>query len=355
MSSESIGVVLAKTVREEAEKSQKPHLTLFNPFTKLVEKICVVSRVPNVPEQVQKKRDRIRFAFISMPAFKFEWRMRSSIPDPPAADTDSCRRHLVEFTEPDEMLRVFRDTLSIALKDLKADVVCISELGMPSANMEPLLEARELAQTLSREHSALIIAGSVHESKTYHNTGYLFHPGSSKDGTHFYKSISAVSVGRRYGVEHGELISAPPMRRVPMVEMFGLKIASMICLDIADYASLAAVVKCADLVDILLVPCSTLKFDDMSEIAKTASKALPGIVAMVNANIPEATAAPISVWDFGKRRDLPIDEKQVPGAGVSFLDVEYADFQSTRTQWKASARDDMQWLFGRRDGPTVVV
>ena len=60
----------------------------------------------------------------------------------------------------------------------------------------------------------------------------------------------------------------------------------MICLDIADYATLASVIRVRDKVDMLLVPCYTEKFDKMLEVAKLASKALRGIVAMVNAHVP---------------------------------------------------------------------
>ena len=226
----------------------------------------------------------------------------------------------------------------LSLVELKANVVCFSELGLPSSNVRPMAEAKALAYEMSQKHGALIIAGSGHDERTLCNTAYVFHPNCPEEGLSLHKAISAVRVG--------EKVCAPSQRLIPLVKMFGLKIVSMICLDIADYASIAAVVRVGDGVDMILVPCYSKRFDDMREIAIVASKALPGVVALVNFHRKGTQRCHIA--RFGELEDTS-QERELPlGARISILDLGFDDFQKSRIELQNSPDGDLEYLFGRR-------
>ncbi|HSY51693.1 MAG TPA: hypothetical protein VLC46_23015 [Thermoanaerobaculia bacterium] len=331
----------------------------INPFSWMVETICGVTMVDGADGSSRKNRPpRLRVALVSMPKFPFELCKLSSLTvgtaSPAGIDPRACARTLVSFkgAAPGQMLRAFNEALDAAIETFRANVICVSELGLPSEDMVPMPEAKQLAWQKSQDHKVLIVAGSAHDSRTLYNTGYLFRPGGPKDGHGFHKTVSARSVE--------ELISSPASRRVVALNFAGFQIAVMICLDIADYASIASVVKVADGVDILLVPCYTPKFEEMVSIAKVTSKALPGIVALVNADLPECTAKPCQIAHFGKLAAASKTKKLKSGAIISLLDIDCAEFEKTRNEMKSSEDPkikrmmrEMETLFGRRDMPSV--
>ena len=330
----------------------------INPFSWMVEKICGVRMVAGDDPFRKDRPSTVRIALVSMPRFPFEVNPFSSLSAgttaPAGVDPEASARALVAFkgTAAGEMLHAFNEALDVAIKRFEAHVVCFSELGLPSEDMVPMLEAKQLAWQKSQDHKVLVVAGSAHDSRTLYNTGYLFRPGGPEEGNSFHKTISARAVG--------ELISSPASRRVVALNFAGFQIAMMICLDVADYASIASVVKVADGIDILLVPCYTPKFEDMVEIAKVASKALPGIVALVNADFPEATAKPCQIARFGELVAPLKQETLKSGAIISLLDIDCAQFDKTRTEMKTSQEPEIQTmmremesLFGRRDMPSV--
>lgn len=323
-----------------------------NPFSTVVDHLYRVGG-PRTAETLQRRKGKsVRIALVSMPEFVYDIREFSlkGTKLPPGVDPDACKRRLVSFgrRESNRMVRVFKEALSKALEDHKADIVCVSELGLPSRQMEPVPSAIKFAHQMSKRHNALIIAGSAHDARTHYNTAYVFHPGSSKDGLTAHKSISAVSTDER----KDERISMPALRRILRLHIFGLGIATMICLDMADYAAVAKIVKVGDAIDMVFVPCYTDKFDKLAEIATTASKALPGMFALVNAKLSHGAAPCCHVAVFGKREE-PRTKPLRSGAVISLLDVKYDDFQATRTQMKTSSHSQMEWLFGSRDRPEV--
>jgi len=326
-----------------------------NPFSWMVEDICGVTMVDLPDDPMRELRPAIvRIALVSMPSFPYQITPLSSLVSPhkpPAGvDPQTYARALVEIKRDDAraMLQAFSDALDVALST-KPHIICFNELGLPTAQMVPMKEAKDLAWQKSKEHEVMIIAGSAHDKRTLYNTGYIFRPGGPREGQTFHKMVSARSVG--------ELVSAPASRRVVAVSYAGLRIAVMICLDIADYASIASVVKVADGLDMLLVPCYTPKFDDMVSIAKVTSSALPGIVAMVNANLPSASAKPCQVARFGtleSPKKTP-KTKTKPQAIISTLEITMKQFQKTRLEMKTSTtRTEIEALFGRRDMPMAM-
>lgn len=323
-----------------------------NPFSHMIEAICGVTMLdPASP--IPSRNARMRIALVSMPAPELlPVEVLSSVRiDPPPEDVDvkACKRALVTFDRSTaaRMLETFEEALRHAM-GFSPDVICFNELGMPSSDMVPMPEAIELAWKASQDSGSLIIAGSAHDQRTLYNTGYLFRPGGPRTAETFHKTLSARSVG--------ELISAPASRRVLALPFAGMRIAIMICLDIADYASIASVVKVGDGVDLLLVPCFTPKFDDMVSIARVTSRALPGVVALVNAVLPDTSAKECQVAAFGRLQAATATSVTTSGAVVSIVEIDRADFQQERIKLK-TARDEstreLEFLFGRRDMPSV--
>jgi predicted amidohydrolase len=330
----------------------KPRAT--NPFSRIVESIGRVMFInpPDDPMRV-RRGPGVRIVLVSMPSFDYVITQFSSLRNeakvPDGVDPDVFLRQLVQFDKRTtvEMLSVFTNALNTAIDQYRPDVICFNELGLPTSDMTPSFEAKRLAWEASQKHEVLIVAGTGHDWHSLHNTGYVFRPGGPKTGDSFHKSISAQSVG--------ELINTPPARKVVAVEYRGLKIAIMICLDVADYASIAAVVKVGDGVDVLLVPCYTQKFEAMGAIADITSKALPGVVAMVNAELPDSDARCCRISAFGNRQK-PTDSKDIQGgAKISVVEIEHAQFQADRTRLQVPTDDiqDVEYLFGRRGLPVL--
>jgi hypothetical protein len=313
-----------------------------NPFASLVENLCEVTDL-DVDEIPRPKADPVRIALVSMPALTegvdFDFRDYHLRRLPRGVDPEDCKRSLVALRGNlhERWLEAYKEALSYAVDEFRAHIICVSELGLPHRNVVPLKEAQTFARKLSSDRNVLIVAGTSHDERTLYNTGYVYHPGSN--GWAFHKTLSASGMG--------ELISSPAARRVLRVKAFGLRIAMMICLDIADYATLASVIRVRDNVEMLLVPCYTEKFDKMLEVAKLASKALRGIVAMVNGHVPNAVC---HIARFGKDEE-PVRKKDfASGAVVSLFEVEHQAIEAERTR-KHSPRDHqhVDWLFGNRD------
>jgi hypothetical protein len=322
-----------------------------NPFSHMVKSICEVTLIDD-PRDPGYGIDEnpIRIALVSMPTFHFDIETRSSFPMqvalPAGFDAAWFERKLVAFRREisARMLDVFDQALRAAIAHAP-HVVCFNELGLPSEDMVPMIEAKKLAFDASRTHNMLIIAGSAHDGRSLYNTGYLFRPGGPPEGHTFHKMISAPAVG--------ELVSVPALRRVIAVKFAKLSIATMICLDIADYALIASVVKVADDIDLLLVPCYTPKFEAMARIADVASKALPGVVALVNVEDPAATAKSRYIARFGVSEAPQTAEVLSSGAIVSILEIDVPAFSEKRTTLKTYPPAETQFLFGNRDVPVV--
>jgi hypothetical protein len=145
----------------------------------------------------------------------------------------------------------------------------------------------------------------------------------------------------------GEYISSPAKRRVLRIEAFGLAIATMICLDVADYVTLASVVRVRDKINMLLVPCYTKKWDKMLDVAKLASKALRGVVAMVNAHVPNAIC---HIARFGEDEE-PVRKKEFrSGTVVSMFEIKHEALDQERSRKRQpQEHQHVDWLFGIRD------
>lgn len=317
-----------------------------NPFSNFVENLCEVRRV-NAASLPRPETGIVKIALLSMPRFTAsDIAINDYYPlmgkPPKGVDLDDCRRSLVRSKAgvSARFLAAYKEALLYCVNDLKAQVVCVSELGLPQAAV-PVAAAQRFAYDLSRSKNVLIIAGTAHDNRTLYNTGYLYHAGG---GWAFHKTLSATGMG--------EYIASPALRRVLTIKTFGLRIAVMICLDVADYATLASVIRVADKVDIILVPCYTEKFDKMLDVAKIASKALPGVVAMVNAHVPNAVS---HFARFGEDEEPRMRREFTSGAVASMFEIDHEVFHEDRIRAQnAPDRGQLDWLFGNRDLPHLL-
>ncbi|MGZ5444931.1 MAG: hypothetical protein ACXW4P_24165 [Thermoanaerobaculia bacterium] len=317
-----------------------------NPFANLVENLCEVQRI--AVEPLDRPDGPVRICLVSMPAFSeadftFEdYDHAKAIPR--LVHPEDCRRRVVSLRKGVEIrfLESYKEALTHAVEVMGAHVVCVSELGLPHRMIIPMSGAQQFAASLSSSHGVLIVAGTSHDKRTLYNTGYLYHPGGG--GWAFHKTVSATGMG--------EMISSPAKRRVLTVKTLGLRIAVLICLDIADYATLASVIRVKDKVDVVLVPCYTFKFDKMLDVAKIASKALGGVVAMVNAHVPNAVC---HIARFGRDEEAAKAQTLGSGAVLSLFEIDHPAFERERQEAeKARDRYQVEWLFGSGDVPHVL-
>ena len=342
---------------QELVRSLKPEVPsghLRNPFTRLAEH---VSRGEALHIPALKEKDEVRLALVSLPSpislppTKAEVR-HLSIADAcrfPTIDRRSCLRSLAwpHRTENLALRESYSSGVRHALEELNADIVCVNELGFPSYRAKPLKKIERFTRTLAKRHRAFVLAGSAHDERTLYNTAHLFFPDCPEEGIAYHKQVSAVSMG--------ELVSTPPARSTVLSYAFGLWIGVLICLDLADFSSVTAVVKFTEHCDLLLVPCFTEWTEELERIAHATSRAMPGIVALVNFHGNNHKPACI-LSRFGE--SIPADcITGIPGSegSICLFSFPPAEFKNAKIQrWiGASSEDRMEWLFGNRTQPLV--
>ncbi|HSY52294.1 MAG TPA: hypothetical protein VLC46_26060 [Thermoanaerobaculia bacterium] len=311
-----------------------------NPFFTLAKKLCIPDVIPEVAKLRRPVDGAVRLALISMPDVSYvekDFKWRKALPS--GVHEEDVRRTLAAVSHADSkrMLVAFREALLFAVEEGNANIVCVSELGLPSRDAVPLQEAQQIAFEISCKHNALIIAGSSHDSRTMFNTGYLFHPTEKRATWAFHKNASAHKMGER--------IMTPARRRVLIVDAFDLRIATMICLDVVDYTTLASVMAAGDQVDVVLVPSYTLRFEKMQDVATVASQALPGVVALVNARLPVGSSF---IAQCGVEIKLPAPSVLPGGAEVALLSLKIDELKEKRTQAKNDLHPYLDWMFGNR-------
>ncbi len=319
-----------------------------NPFFALADRLCIPHVLPEVQNLRRPEDGIVRLALISMPNVEYShkevpWRRKI----PSGVDKEDVRRTLGAVSDADSkrMLQAFRESLKMALKDCGANIVCFSELGLPSRNAIPLVGAQRIAFEMSCKYNALIIAGTAHDSRTMFNTGYLFHPAEQRATWAFHKNASAHKMHER--------IMTPARRRVLIIDAFGLRIATMICLDVVDYTTLASVMGAGDQVEVILVPSYTKRFEKMQDVASVASRALPGVVALVNAGLPRVGSAYVA--QCGETIDFPSPPEVLSGgAEVALLSLRIDELKEKRTQAKNEPDPYLDWMFGNRYIPRAL-
>ena len=207
--------------------------------------------------------------------------------------------------------------------------------------------AADFAQGMAQDYESLVVAGTCHDHRSGLNMGHCFYPGAPRWGTPFFKQVGAH--------RQDERINVPAQRATLCVKAFGMTIGVLVCLDLADYTSVAAAIGTIDL-DLLLVPAYTRRFEDLEKIASSTSKAMPGMVALVNyrqsANKPNAI-----VTELGTTvGDLPAAKELSKGAAITILDIDRNSLEEGQQEREDEVlaadgeeqEDQMTWLFGTR-------
>lgn len=317
-----------------------------NPFLGIAEKIS--TPVFHEREHLAPRRKTVRLALVSFPEHTVgkgsATLAQYSIvrkKDEQHVDGSAVRRQLLSCTSSHaEILNGrYRAAIDYAIHQKRADVICINELGLPCGPDGPKRALLRHLQKEAEQGPRLIMAGSYHDQRTFYNTGLLFYPGSPELGLHVHKQVSATRAE--------EFISVPPDRQVHCVSVFGLRIATLICLDLADFASVAAVVRAGARVDVLIVACYSEWVETLERIARAASEIMPGVVALANYRRRGQLGAVLT--RFGKTVDVAPRLHRASGAHIVTHDIRIDRFreEKIRTENDLPPDSPLGWLFGR--------
>lgn len=316
-----------------------------NPFSKYTRHISRVEKA-RLPTELEKPRPRIRLALISLPAIEDDLRVKSyRLANAPKEVGDDGSRKIVSYvpTVARMLSAHFRAALTRAIEHWRANIVCFNELGLPTTlRQTPKADALQHARSLASSHDCVIVAGSSHDGRTFYNTTRVFHKQVPPGGLLYHKQVSATAGSV------GEFVSNPPDRRTLLFRAFGINVALLTCLDMLDFASVAAVVKLNERVDLLLVPCYSDKMDALEDAARFVSAAMPGTVVLVNAR-PSDNREPCRIANFGKFERFHFDETLQSETMLNIYDLDLDGFREKKDDLKRSPTDRMEWLFGARD------
>jgi len=313
-----------------------------NPFAKTCDKISSVKAGPkiNVIGEIPDGENTICFALISLREYPDNaWKRDDTILNRKderkrGIDIEACKRQRLDCSP--QMVRGRLAFYEWALKkaiDEGARIICINELGFPVSQGRPHVSAIKVARDLANKHKAFILAGSLHDGITKYNTGYLFYPGCPRDGYLFHKHVSACQAG--------EYISIPPHRQSLTTTVLGFKISVIICLELMDYSTISSIVQLGAGVDFLLIPayCEEESTGSMIKMARFASNAMPGGVALVNYSFSR-----LYLFDKLKKpyKTLPVPNN---GGKVRLYKIDYDKFNRDKRNKQNNRPPDISWLF----------
>ena len=316
-----------------------------NPFPRMVGTVVRMSRFRCAQlEQRRPRQSRLRVALVSMPPIPgvdktrsgmFQTSLNAGIKG--VAPT-ALKRAIVDL-QPGVAKRIekaYRDALRYALVNEKANIVCFNELALPTFNREPPWELFAHLRQQATKYRALILAGSMHDPRTYLNSGFAFHPKCAEEGDVFHKQVSALAEWER--------ISLPPQRTVAYTYVAGLKVAAMICLDLADYNIVASVIR--DRVDLVFVSCYSPGTDLLRPMGEAISECIPGSVYLVN-HVSTGLAQSFEVFD-GDLKKLESVKSLRSGATVATSSFSIAKIEGRRHDFPDSWHPDWKWLYSTR-------
>lgn len=324
-----------------------------NPFSKTCDRVARVREYNIGSLKYPRDKDTIRLALVSLPEMDRQTclALQGNIAQDRGAhicglDSKACERIVYCFSEERAAtaLNLYREALDVAIGQQNADIVCFNELSFPAIESGPSRDAIHYIQRFAQAKGKLVIGGSAHDSRTLYNSGQLFYPtGDQPEASHifYHKQVSAIATK--------EYVSIPCLRSTPLVRAFGLRIAILICLDMADYSTVASLFKHGIEADLLIVPSYSFWTEDpLEKIAIDVSAAMPGIVAIVNRYRPPPKTSAL-IYKFGR----PNPERQIrqlplaSGSGVvSLYDFHLRDFLDDRGEKQALRDRRLQALFG---------
>lgn len=325
------------TIKRDLSQSEK---LKGNPFSKTYGTVAFVNQVTPASVAEAPRKRRLRLALVSLPKLAGETVEFSTVDsDLSHVDHAACMRNLVRCT--DLAAREFLSQYECGLREAVrrgSDIVCVNELGFPFTDQGPCEEAIALTKELVNRHQCVVLAGSYHDRRTHYNTGHFYYPGCTGSGDHYHKQVSATGLG--------EYVSIPARRKVLVTKVFGLRIAVLICLDLADYSAVASVVGRGDAVDLLLVPGYSDRTELLESVAEAASHAMPGIVAFINRYGPPKASS--LVYRFGKLQQTRSVEVQGGNGAICIYEFDRDVFQREKLNLQDAANERLQWLFDLR-------
>lgn len=246
---DSINYIETKKTKffEDLEEEDKK---FTNPFSYGSEKIHLRERI-FIDELAEPKRI-VKIATISLPPVEESNKIFAKSASGSRLEYP-LNRTIYKYSEKysNLLFEQFKKGIRQAAKTFQADIICINELGMPlNEKGEAREDAIKFAKEIAEIYKCLIVAGTNHSSKTYLNTGYLFYPGKDEKNNpfrKFYKHISA------HYTSPEEIIFTPSQRRIFYANVFGVNVAFLICLELADFSCASAVVKSRQEIDLLIV------------------------------------------------------------------------------------------------------
>lgn len=319
-----------------------------NPFSFNFNKICSASSFHIKSLYKKKNRKFINLALISMPQIDDDYvpinytTLEQKWID---EDIESCKRQLAGYSQSfaGKYSRIFQTNIEKAIEDFKADIICINELGMPlQQNLFPSKVAKDFANQQANTNKCLIIAGTAHNRKTSYNTAYLFYPNGPKYGKWYHKQVSAQKLK-----PHAELIGIPPNRKVIFTNIFGIKISFLICLDLVDYSSVAAVVKLTD-AHLVLILCHSEWIEPLNKVAIHLSEAIRGGVAIVNYYHGEVDPS-TRLYMYGNKNPIKptrYSKTNENGSGIDVYKINVKELAEKKISLHPSLNTNIKHLYG---------
>lgn len=323
--------------------SQKTNGT--NPFIEGANKICQIKEFKTDLRYEKPHKGILNVVSISLPSLKdaVAHENREAFPF----------KHRIYTYSPDYkswLFDEFKRSLTFAVEKYNAHVICVNELGMP-VNNRGIVDSKAInfAKQLADKHNCLIIAGSNHSRDKYTNVGYIFYPGtddSNEKYKMFYKNVSA------FQTPEPELLFTPSERVVHFTKAFGVGFSFLICLEIADFSSAAAIVSNTDNIDFLIVPAYLNTYGPMEKTALKISHALGGV--LLN-NCYMSKDLPISrLYLNGKIFGNDTNRKENPRSEptrIVLRKVNVTEFLNTKDDNKFHMPDELKYLFNSKNRP----
>ena len=345
MAKQRAGKRIVKRVRAEAEQQQQSNIAV-NPFSYSFRKISKIAVVPPTT-LFEIRKPELRLALVSLPKITSlrKKELTTACSKSVQVDHESCKRVLIGHANADEYLRLFKSALRTATKRHKADIICFNELAFPqNAALGPNVKAADFCRKMAADHKLLIVAGSMHDSRTLYNTTFVFYPGCDRFGYQYHKQISASQL------KPPELVSVPSRRESVYLRAFGLEISILVCIDLLDYSSVAPVVRSET--DLLLAPCYSDWLEPLERVAIATSRGMPGAVALVNRHQPVKPGSVL--YRFGNSEPVEGSVESIGAKGGSLsgsvvvhtIDVE--DFKSEKYRLNIAPHASTVSLFGQK-------
>jgi hypothetical protein len=242
------------------------------------------------------------------------------------------------------ILSEFKASLLKAVKDMKANIICVNELGMPLNKQGKMsTTAINFAKKIANDYKCLIFAGSIHTKESYLNQGFIFYPSidqvSQEPYLTYFKNISAVQVE--------EKLYTPADRKIFMTKAFGVGISTLICLELVDYSSAVTVATSDFDVDILLVPTFLDTYGVMEKVAKNLSYPV-GAVILTN-YYDGNKIEPSKMYLNGEQNDVVVTKyTSTKKTKLILRKINVKDLHKEKTMAKLHPSPELHTLYGMK-------